>query len=569
MTEISRAAQVANLANEVVSVKDFGAVGDGATNSSNNDTAAFTAALASGRSVHIPAGTYNVDTQGIFVSSNTTIFGDGIGATIVRTNSYDANKGIFSVEGKSDVTIKEMTLQSLRNGDTVAVDNTAIKGASGAGCQRINLEKLWIKDFGYYAIHLRNATDCFVDKCRMTNLGRAGFMGLGCFNTHVHNCYVKDVSPGSGGVAPNINAYGIVFSMSEQTGEPRSERCSVVSNHIENIPSWEAIDLHGSSDILISDNYIRKCAIGIYIGAATGTANLSPERVKVIGNSLYDGGLGGSSTIRAGILLSATPDGGTTVGDDFIITNNYIQGYGTSNYADNQEGAIDISYCRSVVVSNNNLHQNRWAHIRLKADVTNCIIKGNTFRRGLGTPNAADKIWCLVVLGADIGATFVHNNVYREGGHLNGIWVKNTPATGAASVYYGIRVGSNTFMNTQGGAYVDFEASTVGRLHESSSIFRKPYASGKIQSNGTIRTSINVTNVVRTGTGEYDINLDIPVLSTNDMHVTASAVGSAARIVNAQPNDTDTLKIKVFDSGGSLTDGEFQFQVNGKVTQMP
>jgi len=43
MTEISRAAQVANLASEIVSVKDFGAVGDGVT----DDTAAINAASTS------------------------------------------------------------------------------------------------------------------------------------------------------------------------------------------------------------------------------------------------------------------------------------------------------------------------------------------------------------------------------------------------------------------------------------------------------------------------------------------------------------------------------------------
>ena len=56
MTEISRAAQVANLASEVVSVKDFGAVGDGVT----NDTLAFQNAWAASNSIYIPSGTYSV-----------------------------------------------------------------------------------------------------------------------------------------------------------------------------------------------------------------------------------------------------------------------------------------------------------------------------------------------------------------------------------------------------------------------------------------------------------------------------------------------------------------------------
>lgn len=54
-----------------VSVKDFGAVGDGVT----DDSAAFTAALAFSNTVHIPYGLYSV--KNITIGTNQTLIGDG------------------------------------------------------------------------------------------------------------------------------------------------------------------------------------------------------------------------------------------------------------------------------------------------------------------------------------------------------------------------------------------------------------------------------------------------------------------------------------------------------------
>lgn len=58
---------------DVVSVRDFGAVGDGAT----DDTSAFTAALATGKSVFVPAGTYKITSSLAISTAYQRLFGDG------------------------------------------------------------------------------------------------------------------------------------------------------------------------------------------------------------------------------------------------------------------------------------------------------------------------------------------------------------------------------------------------------------------------------------------------------------------------------------------------------------
>lgn len=62
--------------NDIVNVKDFGAVGDGVT----DDTAAMTAAMAASTVVSVPAGTYKI-TSTLAVPNNTVLYGAGRGNT--------------------------------------------------------------------------------------------------------------------------------------------------------------------------------------------------------------------------------------------------------------------------------------------------------------------------------------------------------------------------------------------------------------------------------------------------------------------------------------------------------
>jgi hypothetical protein len=72
---------------EFVSVKDFGAVGDGTT----DDTAALVLALKAGRNVHFPAGTYKITTCVELVNMNGwSMTGDGIGVSTIIADATGA-----------------------------------------------------------------------------------------------------------------------------------------------------------------------------------------------------------------------------------------------------------------------------------------------------------------------------------------------------------------------------------------------------------------------------------------------------------------------------------------------
>jgi polygalacturonase len=62
---------------EIVSVKDFGAVGDGTT----DDTTAFVNALAASTSIYVPVGTYKL-TSNITIPANTKLYGESISGVL-------------------------------------------------------------------------------------------------------------------------------------------------------------------------------------------------------------------------------------------------------------------------------------------------------------------------------------------------------------------------------------------------------------------------------------------------------------------------------------------------------
>ena len=104
---------VANKFQDTISVKDFGALGNG----SNNDTSAIQAALTQGAvngvSVYLPAGTYIVHDT-IRIPSNTHFYGSGEKSIIKMNKDIDNVKTLVQTGARNDkrknIVIEDMTL---------------------------------------------------------------------------------------------------------------------------------------------------------------------------------------------------------------------------------------------------------------------------------------------------------------------------------------------------------------------------------------------------------------------------------------------------------------------------
>lgn len=137
---------------ESVSVKDFGAVGDGVT----DDTAAIQAAFAVAGYIYIPDGTYIVDP--LSVASNTTIM-MGPNAILKAKAGYGVNDRLLNIIDVSDVEIRGGTVQMLR-AEYIGVVNEQRHGIIISGATNVKLIGVTSIDSGGDGIYVGGANPC-------------------------------------------------------------------------------------------------------------------------------------------------------------------------------------------------------------------------------------------------------------------------------------------------------------------------------------------------------------------------------------------------------------------------
>jgi len=322
---------------QYVSVKDFGAVGDGVA----DDTAAIQAAIDAADSVYIPAGTYKT-TATILVYRNNHIFGDNAETSVIRfaagiTGVQVVQGGVGTQFSKNAATIERISVEaSAPNAANVCIalddptvgegiNNTTLRSVSAVGAQTGGAA---ITSYTGTGIFLEFALKCVFDDVIVTNCGigvhavaepTLGVSALpnanwwnGCkirgnnvgFNIHADDTYIS-------GCTIEANSVGVYA--------PAGNKVTLTSNHFEN-QSGSRINVqldagtlssfgnfysgaNANSDIIIN-------SAGLESTSVNDTLNSGVTKVAGTGClSIYSPVLGAPSVTGAGRIITHTQGG--------------------------------------------------------------------------------------------------------------------------------------------------------------------------------------------------------------------------------------------------------------------
>lgn len=209
---------------QTVSVKDFGAAGDGVS----DDTQAFMDAFSTGKAVYAPAGTYLTDIQ--TMPSNSYLFGDGA-STVIKPLNPDSRSALGTLPEENEF-ISNITLRDIKLlGDVVGSGFSEQKHlAAFNGVNKLHIERCIFEGFrgdGLYIgtgngdafeRHNNNVTikDCLFDG--INNDNRQGISiididGMLIEGNRFQNC-TRSNMPGAIDFEPDTKPYRIVRNVS-------------------------------------------------------------------------------------------------------------------------------------------------------------------------------------------------------------------------------------------------------------------------------------------------------------------------------------------------------------------
>ena len=156
-----------------VSVKDFGAIGNGVANDKSAIQAAINSLGSSGGSIYFPHGDYLIDSQILIDEDRISLIGDGIGTKIICNNPTSGAIKVTKTSGYLQFfTILDLQIQMAAGASVTAGAALELDEVS-----RCNIQNVYIDD-GFIGVLLKGVQQCNIDNLQVlyedNNFGAGG-----------------------------------------------------------------------------------------------------------------------------------------------------------------------------------------------------------------------------------------------------------------------------------------------------------------------------------------------------------------------------------------------------------
>lgn len=427
---------------ESVSVKDFGAVGNGVA----PDTAAVQTCLTAnaGKTVLFPPGTYKLNT--ITVPANTFVF--AYGATL--DFSASDQKGVVFANGGG-----------MFGGTVVGIGGTVFGNGTGIYAAGVDnspsaptyikcpiIRDVTVRDFRYHGILFEFARHGYVDNCVVHTCGYGGIGGISVDYVNFDNNIVHDIA---GAGAPDT--YGVILSSWENslTASPRSTNCAIRNNTIYNVPNWEGIDTHGGTQISITGNIVSNCRFGIAVvgGDTLGVTDRGAKDITVTGNTVIGRNDGACITVAG-----TNPEYASGV----VVSGNTLKDGGQAG--NTSSGSIRAYNCYNLTISGNSIQTPYVYGINLIQNIGACTVSGNTIVDA--RDNTQQYPACIAITANAVSASIFGNTFgYVSSGVGTYVSVLSI-SIGAALTGLDIDIGRNSFRGITSSTLTYNEATSTG-----------------------------------------------------------------------------------------------------------
>jgi hypothetical protein len=315
---IASGTKLYNRINDIIDVKDYGAVGNGTT----DDTAAFNLAVAAaaskgGATVFVPAGNYLLSSTILLSIPNVSIEGDSPYSATIRVPSGATGFAGYNPNAVFVINADNCGIRSLGMNGNIANNASLSFGAiaNTTAVSGIFVEDCYIHDFIYNGIILNpltgTTTNFHIDRNRVENVGWGGITAYCCTHGTINDNSVT-----------SCGASGIQTDANPSTGNTNiTQSVTIDGNYVTKaVPPTHIVSAAAETGFLIG------------IGAGDSYITISNNLCFDNRNAVYDGiGLGQDGThVNEGLIFDSNVVVyaglyGIDVASNHVVSNNYIR----------------------------------------------------------------------------------------------------------------------------------------------------------------------------------------------------------------------------------------------------